>query len=165
MTTSSSSRVSCCVVLLLACAAPAMAQAQQQWKAPSFYKGLEGPQFTVLKTLGDGVELRRYEPGAWVWCNRQRVSGCRMGWSRVTLRCNSFPKSLLRLPVVLHTPHTNTRRHVGERQGDRHGQGDSDAGVLHEALQLHLWSQLTFCEDRDDRAGYDKNRAREGPKL
>lgn len=33
-----------------------------QWVAPAFYKGLEGPKFSVLKK-GDGWELRRYEPG------------------------------------------------------------------------------------------------------
>jgi hypothetical protein len=33
------------------------------WTAPAFCKGLDCPKFTVVKQLGDGVELRRYEPG------------------------------------------------------------------------------------------------------
>jgi hypothetical protein len=28
-------------------------------------QGLEGPKFTVLKKIGDNIELRRYEPGGW----------------------------------------------------------------------------------------------------
>jgi hypothetical protein len=28
-----------------------------------FLQGLEGPKFTVLKKIGDNIELRRYEPG------------------------------------------------------------------------------------------------------
>jgi hypothetical protein len=36
------------------------------WTAPAFCKGLDCPKFTVVKQLGDGVELRRYEPGSWV---------------------------------------------------------------------------------------------------
>lgn len=35
----------------------------EAWSAPAFCKGLDCPKYTVLKTLGDGVELRRYEPG------------------------------------------------------------------------------------------------------
>lgn len=33
------------------------------WSAPTFCKGLDCPRYTVIKSLGDGVELRRYEPG------------------------------------------------------------------------------------------------------
>jgi hypothetical protein len=36
-----------------------------QFVAPAFYKGLEGPKYTVLKK-GDGWELRRYQPASWV---------------------------------------------------------------------------------------------------
>lgn len=34
-------------------------------KQPDFCKGLECPKFTVLKTLPDGIELRRYEGASW----------------------------------------------------------------------------------------------------
>lgn len=38
---------------------------QAAWTAPDFCKGLECPQFTVVKTLPGGIELRRYEPASW----------------------------------------------------------------------------------------------------
>jgi hypothetical protein len=37
-----------------------------KWAAPAFCKGLDCPKYTVLKLLGDGVELRRYEGASWV---------------------------------------------------------------------------------------------------
>lgn len=45
---------------LLVCTTMAAAQA---WTAPAFCKGLDCPKYTVVKQLGDGIELRRYEPG------------------------------------------------------------------------------------------------------
>lgn len=47
-------------------AAPTSASASSGWVAPAFYKGLDGPKFTVLKTLPDGIELRKYAPSTWV---------------------------------------------------------------------------------------------------
>ncbi|KAF8064606.1 HEBP2 [Scenedesmus sp. PABB004] len=60
-----------CVALALALGAAMMssgaaAQAAANWAAPAFYKGLEGPKFTVLKSFDGGFELRRYEPASWV---------------------------------------------------------------------------------------------------
>jgi hypothetical protein len=53
------------IVLALALAIMA-GSATAQWNAPAFCKGLECPKYTVVKSLGDGVELRRYEPSSWV---------------------------------------------------------------------------------------------------
>lgn len=36
--------------------------AEPTWSAPAFYKGLEGPKYSVVRN-GTGWELRRYEPG------------------------------------------------------------------------------------------------------
>lgn len=36
------------------------------WQAPAFCNGNECPKYSVEKQLGDGVELRRYEPSEWV---------------------------------------------------------------------------------------------------
>lgn len=52
-----------CLLLL---ATLSMAGAAAAWTAPAFCKGLECPRFEVLKRLGDNIELRRYEPSAWV---------------------------------------------------------------------------------------------------
>lgn len=35
------------------------------WQAPAFCNGNECPKYTVVKQLGDGIELRRYEPSSW----------------------------------------------------------------------------------------------------
>lgn len=43
-----------------------MASATAEFVAPAFYKGLEGPKYTVLKKISDTIELRRYERGSWV---------------------------------------------------------------------------------------------------
>uniref|UniRef100_A0A383W6F1 SOUL heme-binding protein n=1 Tax=Tetradesmus obliquus TaxID=3088 RepID=A0A383W6F1_TETOB len=48
-----------------------MGTAAAQFVAPAFYKGLQGPKFTVLKKIGDNIELRRYEPGSWVSIKRE----------------------------------------------------------------------------------------------
>jgi hypothetical protein len=48
--------------ILLALLAIMAGSASAQWSAPAFCKGLECPKYTVVKSLGDGVELRRYEP-------------------------------------------------------------------------------------------------------
>jgi len=42
-----------------------MATVATEFVAPAFYKGLEGPKFTVAKKIADNIELRRYEPCEW----------------------------------------------------------------------------------------------------
>jgi hypothetical protein len=49
-----------------------MLAVEAEWAAPAFYKGLEGPKFSVLKK-GDGWELRRYDPASWVSTKREAM--------------------------------------------------------------------------------------------
>lgn len=55
------------VAVLAAAAGGAMALSHdKKWAAqPAFCKGLDCPKFSVLRSLGDGIELRRYEPSSW----------------------------------------------------------------------------------------------------
>lgn len=53
----------CLTALVLSFLCSMAAARDLKWAAPAFCKGLECPKYTVLKTLGDGVELRRYEGG------------------------------------------------------------------------------------------------------
>ncbi|KAF6257098.1 heme-binding protein 2-like protein [Scenedesmus sp. NREL 46B-D3] len=55
---------------IVVCVAIMMGTTVANFVAPAFYKGLEGPKFTVLKKIGDNIELRRYEPGSWVSVQR-----------------------------------------------------------------------------------------------
>eukprot|EP00775_Hariotina_reticulata_P004207 gene4207-4456_t len=48
-----------------------MANVATEFVAPAFYKGLEGPKFTVVKKLADNIELRSYEPSSWVSIKRE----------------------------------------------------------------------------------------------
>lgn len=48
-----------------------MATVATEFAAPAFYKGLEGPKFTVTKKIAENIELRSYEPSNWVSVKRE----------------------------------------------------------------------------------------------
>lgn len=52
------------ILLLVLLGFAMMANVATEFVAPAFYKGLEGPKFTVVKKLADNIELRSYEPCA-----------------------------------------------------------------------------------------------------
>jgi hypothetical protein len=53
------------VLASAALVAVAAAQGGSAPQAPPFCKGLECPKYTVLKKVGNDIELRRYEPCEW----------------------------------------------------------------------------------------------------
>lgn len=61
-----SSTMYCTASLLLVLALGAgTAQAQSSWKKPSFCRDIDCPMFSVVKTLPNGVELRKYDAASW----------------------------------------------------------------------------------------------------
>ncbi len=66
-------RVLFAAMVATAVVAGASAAASNTWAAPAFYKGLEGPRFTVIRTIEGNppIQLRRYDAGSWVATARE----------------------------------------------------------------------------------------------